>query len=203
MAEDEIKKVKANDLKLVLASSSPRREEILKKLKLKFTIVPSKINEDDFEYEDPVKLVRTLAEKKAKSVSDLVEDALVIAADTVVVFNDHILGKPKNKFDARKMLKMLSSKEHQVITAVAVVNSQNKKTYVDNSITDVKMINLSDSEIDNYIETGEPLDKAGSYAIQGFGGLFIEEIKGSYHSVVGLPIHQLAKLLNNFDYGIL
>ncbi|RAK09367.1 septum formation protein [Halanaerobium saccharolyticum] len=192
-----------SDLKLVLASASPRREEILAQLNLKFTIVPSKVNEDDFTSSDPVELVKILAEEKAKSVSNLVEDAIIIAADTVVVHNDQILGKPAGKLEAKKILKKLSSDQHQVITGIAVLNSSSGESYVDYNITEVKMTALSQEEINNYVDTGEPLDKAGSYAIQGFGGLFIEEIKGSYYSVMGLPIHQLAKLLHKFNYGIL
>jgi septum formation protein len=200
-----IKKINnvANDLKLVLASASPRREEILKNLNLKFTIVPSKINEEEFTNSDPSELVKILALEKAESVSELVEDAIVIAADTVVVYDNQILGKPEDEADAKNMLKTLSSNHHQVITGFAVLNSQTGESYIDHNITDVKMVTITDQEIDNYIETGEPMDKAGSYAIQGFGGLFVEEIKGSYHSVMGLPIHQLAKLLDKFNYGIL
>ncbi|KXS48248.1 MAG: Maf-like protein [Halanaerobium sp. 4-GBenrich] len=192
-----------NDLKLVLASASPRREDILKKLDLKFTIVPSKIDEGEFTNNNPIELVKTLALEKAKSVSNLVEDALVIAADTVVVYDQKILGKPEDEEAAKKMLQTLSDKHHQVITGIAVLNSQNKKSYVEYNITDVKMTNMTEKEIDSYVDTGEPMDKAGSYAIQGFGGLFVEEISGSYHSVMGLPIHQLAKLLDKFNYGIL
>jgi len=198
-----IKKANNNNLKLVLASASPRREEILKQLNLKFTIVPSKIDEDSFKIDDPVELVKTLAAEKAKSVSELVEDAVVIAADTVVVYDDQILGKPGGKLEAKKMLKKLSSNQHQVITGLAVLNSQSGERYVDFNITDVKIKALSESEIDNYVETGEPLGKAGAYAIQGLGGLFVEEIRGSYYSVMGLPIHQLAQLLDKFNYGIL
>lgn len=192
-----------NELKLVLASASPRREEILSQLNLKFTIVPAKIDEENFTNSDPVELVKVLAEEKAKSVSKLVEDAIVIAADTVVVHNGNILGKPANESEAKEMLKKLSSDQHQVITGVAVLNSSSGKVHVDYNITDVKMTALSEQDINSYVGTGEPLDKAGSYAIQGFGGLFVEEIKGSYYSVMGLPIHQLAKLLDKFNYGIL
>ncbi|TDX41836.1 septum formation protein [Halanaerobium congolense] len=192
-----------NDLKLVLASASPRREEILKKLNLKFTIVPSKIDEENFTSDDPIELVKTLALEKAKSVSNLVEDAIVIAADTIVVYDQKILGKPEDEAAAKKMLQTLSGSDHQVITGVAVLNSQNKESHVDYNLTDVTMTKMSQKEINSYVETGEPMDKAGSYAIQGFGGLFVEEIKGSYHSVMGLPIHQLARLLDKFNYGIL
>ncbi|MFP4198563.1 MAG: Maf family protein [Halanaerobium sp.] len=192
-----------SDLKLVLASASPRREEILAQLNLKFTIVPSKIDESNFDQSDPIKLVKLLAEEKAKSVSKLVEDAIIIAADTVVVHDEKILGKPAGKLDAKKMLKKLSSDQHQVITGVAVLNSRSGESHLDYNITEVKMAELSEKEIENYVETGEPLDKAGSYAIQGFGALFVEEIRGSYYSVMGLPIHQLARLLDKFNYGIL
>lgn len=192
-----------NRAKLVLASSSPRREEILKQLKLKFTIVPGKIDESKFTETNPEKLVKTLALEKAKSVSNLVEDALIIAADTVVVCEDEILGKPEDSEEAKEQLKLLSGKEHQVMTGIAVLSSETGEVYVENNITLVKMLNMSDEKIDKYISTGEPLDKAGSYGIQGFGGLFVEGIKGSYYSVVGLPIHQLAEILDKFNYGIL
>lgn len=192
-----------NNMKLVLASASPRREEILKKLNLKFTIVPAKIEEDSFDAADPVELVKTLALEKAKTVSKLVEDVLIIAADTVVVQNGQILGKPEDELEAKKMLRQLSSRQHQVITGLTVLNSQTEASLVEYNITDVTMGKISEKEIENYISTGEPLDKAGAYAIQGFGGLFIKEIKGSYYSVMGLPIHQLKELLNNFNYGIL
>ena len=192
-----------DNLKLVLASGSSRREEILEGLDLKFTVVPSKLDESKFENDDPIELVKTLAEEKAKSVSKLVEDALVIAADTIIVYENEVLGKPEKKSEARRTLKMLNGDKHQVITALTVMNSQSKKFYSVENITDVKMMELSEEEIKTYVETGEPLDKAGSYAIQGLGGLFIEEIKGSFYSVMGLPIHQLAKLLDKFNYGIL
>jgi septum formation protein len=192
-----------NRTKLVLASSSPRREDILKQLKLKFTIVPGKIDESKYTETDPEKLVKKLALEKAKSVSDLVEDALIIAADTVVVYENEILGKPEDSEEAKEQLKLLSGKEHQVMTGIAVLSSETGELYVENNITFVKMLNISDEKIEKYVNTGEPLDKAGSYGIQGFGGLFVEGIKGSYYSVVGLPIHQLAEILDKFNYGIL
>ena len=191
------------DKKLVLASASPRREEILKHLKLKFTIIHPKIDENNFNRESPEELVKILAEKKARSVVDIAENALIIAADTIVVLDGEILNKPADTEEAKKMLQLLSNKEHQVITALAVLDSDSSEIFVESNITDVKMLELSSDDIDKYLSTGEAMDKAGSYAIQGFGGLFIESIKGSYYSVVGLPIHQLAKLLKKFNYGIL
>mgnify|MGYP006282256697 CR=1 FL=1 len=192
-----------NKAKLVLASSSPRREEILNQLKLKFTIVPGKIDESNFNSSSPEELVKTLAVEKARSVSGLVEDALIIAADTIVVYEDQILGKPADQSEAKEQLKLLSGREHNVITGIAVLDSETDEVLVDRNITRVKMLNFNEEKIDKYISTGEPMDKAGSYGIQGLGGLFVEEIEGSYYSVVGLPIHQLAELLDKFNYGIL
>ena len=192
-----------NKAKLVLASSSPRREEILNQLKLKFTIVPGKIDESNFNSSSPEELVKTLAVEKARSVSGLVEDALIIAADTIVVYEDQILGKPADQAEAKEQLKLLSGREHNVITGIAVLDSETDEVLVDRNITRVKMLNFKEDKIDKYISTGEPMDKAGSYGIQGLGGLFVEEIEGSYYSVVGLPIHQLAELLDKFNYGIL
>ncbi|MGM0603120.1 MAG: Maf family protein [Bacillota bacterium] len=189
--------------KLVLASASPRREELLKQLKLKFTIVPSRIDESQFDNLKPVDMVEKLAFAKAEAVSNLVEDTIIIAADTVVVYQDKVLNKPKDAEDAKNMLSTLSGKEHQVITAVALINSETDEYLVEHNITSVFMEEISGEEIDKYIETGEPMGKAGAYAIQGFGALFVREIKGSYYSVVGLPLNQLSKMLKKFDYGIL
>lgn len=192
-----------NKLKLVLASASPRREEILKNLNLKFTIVPAKIDESEFISSDPVEMVENLSVKKAEAVASLVEDALVIAADTIVVLGDEILGKPGSQPAARQMLKQLSNQEHYVMTGVSVLNSQTGEIETAHEITKVKMMELSQQEIEEYVSTGEPMDKAGAYAIQGLGALFIEEIIGSHYSVVGLPVNQLFKILRKFNYGIL
>lgn len=192
-----------NKLKLVLASASPRREEILKNLNLKFTIVPAKIDESEFTSSDPIEMVENLSVKKAEAVASLVEDALVIAADTIVVLGDEILGKPGSQPAARQMLKQLSNQEHYVMTGVSVLNSQTGEIETAHEITKVKMMELSQQEIEEYVSTGEPMDKAGAYAIQGLGALFIEEIIGSHYSVVGLPVNQLFKILRKFNYGIL
>lgn len=189
--------------KLVLASGSPRREEILKQLKLKFTIIRPKIDENNFNGDTPEDLVKILAEKKARSVIDIAENALIIAADTIVVLDGDILNKPADAEEAKKMLQRLSDREHQVITSLAVLDSDSGEIMVECNITDVKMLELTNDDIDKYLSTGEAIDKAGAYAIQGFGALFVESINGSYYSVVGLPIHQLAKLLKKFNYGIL
>lgn len=189
--------------KFVLASASPRREELLNQLKLKFTIVPSRIDESQFNNLKPADMVEKLAVAKAEAVSVLVEDTVIIAADTVVVYQDRVLNKPEDAEDAKNMLSSLSGGKHQVITAVALMNSETNEYLVEHDITSVYMEEISEEEINKYIETGEPMDKAGAYAIQGLGALFVKKIKGSYYSVVGLPLNRLAKMLKKFDYGIL
>ncbi|MDI3547795.1 MAG: nucleoside triphosphate pyrophosphatase [Halanaerobiales bacterium] len=189
--------------KLILASASPRREELLKRLGLKFTIVPSKIDEDKFSNLPPVEMVQELARAKAEEVAELVEDTVVIGADTVVVFEDKIMGKPLNKSDAERMLSQLQGKRHSVLTGLAVYETRSNKVLVDYDRTDVYMRPLDNQEITGYINTGEPLDKAGAYGIQGFGGIFVERINGSYFTVMGLPIHKLALMLKEFSINIL
>ncbi len=188
---------------LILASASPRREELLKKLGLKFTIVPSKINENKYNDLTPGKLVKELARAKAEDVAQLVEDTVIIAADTVVVCNDRILGKPEDKDDARQMLRLLQGTKHEVITGLAVLSTRTGKSVVDNDLTEVYMRKMDNDEIIDYVDTGEPLDKAGSYGIQGLGGIFVEKIIGSYFTVMGLPIHKLAIMLKQFSIKIL
>ncbi len=189
--------------KLVLASSSPRREELLKRLDLNFTIVPSKINENELSGLSPEILVQEIARAKAEEVAELVEDTVIIAADTVVVKDEKIIGKPKDKDDARKMLEYLQGKTHKVYSGIAVLSTTSGKTLVDVDYTDVYIRSMDEREINEYIATGEPLDKAGSYGIQGFGGIFIEKINGSYFTVMGLPIHKLALMLKKFNINII
>jgi len=132
-----------------------------------------------------------------------VEDDLIISADTIVVFDDKILSKPKDKEDAFQMLKMLSNNKHQVYTGLAVILTDDQMHFVGHDKTEVFMREIGDREIESYINTGEPMDKAGSYAIQGKGGIFVEKIIGSFFTVMGLPIHQLSKVLKNFNIEIL
>jgi len=189
-------------VKLVLASSSPRREELLKRLGLNFTIVPSKINED-IEGLAPDLLVQELARAKAEEVAELVEDTVIIAADTVVVNNNGIIGKPEDKNEAREMLKCLQGKCHTVFSGIAVLSTEEGRSLVDVDRTEVFLRQMDEQEINEYVDTGEPLDKAGSYGIQGFGGIFVEKINGSYFTVMGLPIHKLALMLKKFNINII
>ena len=185
--------------KVILASASPRRKELLKQMGISYEVIVPDIDEESFGLLPPNELVQTLAQMKAQAVANTVEEnSLVIAADTVVVLEGQILGKPKDELDAKQMLNMLSGKAHMVYTGVAIVDpatNRQERFVVD---TKIYMKVMSQEEIDAYILTGEPLDKAGSYGIQGRGGVFIERIEGDYFSVMGLPIARLYDLLKKF-----
>ena len=146
-----------------------------------------------------VSLVEKTAYNKALEVSKRADDdTLIVAADTVVVFDKKILGKPKDKADAKQMLKMLQGNTHIVVTAIAIIDNLEKKTLINSEKTKVTFDKLTDSEIDDYIKTGEPMDKAGAYGIQGLGCVFIQKVDGCYNNVVGLPAYLLAKMLKSF-----
>ncbi|QSQ09527.1 Septum formation protein Maf [Koleobacter methoxysyntrophicus] len=187
--------------KIILASASPRRKQLLEQMKLKFEVIPSNIFEDYQENREPEEVARDLAERKATDIARISEDSLVIGADTVV-FLDEILGKPKDEREALKILKKLSGKTHYVITGIAVIDSSTKKLVVDHEKTAVKMKKISEEEIKAYISTGEPMDKAGAYGIQGLGSVFVEEIHGCYFNVVGLPISKLYSILKGFGVDL-
>lgn len=189
--------------KLVLASSSPRRAEILKNLGVQFDIIPSDI-EERFTETKPHDIAKNLAFIKAKDVASKVErDRIIIGADTIVCKDDIVLGKPVSKDDAFHMLKELSGSIHKVVTGICVINNMNSTVYQDYEETIVCFKNLSDEEIWHYIHTGEPLDKAGAYGIQGLGGLFVKKIDGCYFNVVGLPIYKLYVLLGEMGINLL
>ena len=189
--------------KLVLASASPRREVLLKQLGLRFTIVPSKVQEEKFACLPPIKMVTELSLAKAREVGKLVEDTVVIAGDTIVLNQGDVLGKPKDKKEAVSMLKGLSGKTHKVLTGIAIFSTFDNKTMVDHDLTDVYMREITEDEIIKYVDTGEPMDKAGAYAIQGLGGIFVEKISGSYFTVMGLPIHKLQTMLKEFSVDVI
>ncbi|MDN5316239.1 MAG: nucleoside triphosphate pyrophosphatase [Thermoanaerobacterium sp.] len=191
-------------MKIVLASNSPRRREILSNIGLDFDVIPSNIAEETKE-EEPENIVMDLSRKKALCVAEkLDDDSIVIGADTVVVIDGEILGKPKDKGEAFSMLRNLSGRWHKVYTGVSVVSLRNRKIINDYESTDVYIKNLSNDMILNYIEKGECLDKAGSYAIQGYGSLIVERINGDYFNVVGLPISKLYDIfLKEFNISLL
>ncbi|MBI4620743.1 MAG: septum formation inhibitor Maf [Desulfobacterales bacterium] len=182
-------------MKLILASSSPRRKELLKQIGLRFAVVPSGVEEKIKDGECPVDHVLRLAEEKALDVAKDLKDSWVIAADTIVLVNGEILGKPAGKQDAYQMLLKLSGKEHRVITGFCILNTGNGETIKESVETTVTFKELTEEEIRGYIKTEEPFDKAGGYAIQGKGSFMIREIKGSYTNVIGLPICEVVEAL--------
>ena len=181
----------------VLASGSERRQELLHRIVDEFNIIVSDFDEDKILFKGNVdEYVVDLAKGKALSVKEsLKEEAIIIAGDTVVVLDDKILGKPNNEEDAYNMLKQLSGRTHRVYSGLVVINMYNNKIEQEFLYTEVKFSNLTEEEIESYIKTGEPLDKAGAYGIQGYGGVFIEGINGCYYNVVGLPLNLLNKML--------
>lgn len=181
---------------IILASSSPRRSKLLKDAGVDFIVEPSDIEELIDETLEPKEIVVSLAEQKAEAVSIKHHDDIVIAADTIVVFNGEILGKPKDEDDAYRMLKMLSNETHQVFTGVALQQGDKKHSFC--SKTEVKMKKLSELEINGYIQTKEPMDKAGAYGIQGLGGALVESYQGDFFTIVGLPLKDLLQALNEF-----
>ena len=187
----------------VLASSSPRRAEILKGLKIDFDVIASNV-EEKFTKNIPCEIVNDLALSKAKDVSSKVgRKKIIIAADTIVYRDGVILGKPASRDDAYNMLKMLSGSSHKVMTGLCIIDNRYDKIYQEHEETTVYFKELSDIEIWNYIDTGEPMDKAGSYGIQGFGGLFVEKIDGCYFNVVGLPIHKFYLMMGKIGVNLL
>lgn len=186
-------------MRIVLASASPRRKELLGQLGVEFEICVSDVDENISEAM-PARLVEELSSRKAEAVFRQVEgDVLVIGADTVVALQDRILGKPKNAEHAREMLRSLQSKEHQVYTGVTMYKRQNEKEVCNSfhECTNVKFYPMTEEEIQWYVNSLEPMDKAGAYGIQGVGARFVEKICGDYNNVVGLPLARLYQELKN------
>ncbi|HHT71239.1 MAG: Maf family protein [bacterium] len=184
--------------KLILASQSPRRKELLANLGVSFEVIPSREEEAGVLASDPGQLVEALARRKAEAVASALpadQELLVIGADTIVILDGTILGKPKNVGQAAVMLQGLSGRWHQVLTGVAVSDPESGCTLTAHEVTEVKFRSLTAEEIAAYVATGEPLDKAGAYGIQDKGALLVERIQGCYFNVVGLPLVKLAGLL--------
>lgn len=180
--------------KLVLASRSPRRAEILRAVGWEFEAIVAGIDESLLPDENPVAYVKRLARTKAQAVAAKVKTGLVLGADTTVVVDGEILGQPGDRENARRMLRLLSGKWHEVITGVAFVRAESNRTIVDHVVTRVRFSEMSEEEIEWYAVSDEPLDKAGAYAIQGRASLFIEEVQGEYFNIVGLPIRKVYEL---------
>ena len=188
---------------VVLASASPRRTALLKQMNIAHTIHPADIDESPRLNETPQALVTRLAAEKAQVVKAQLEaqysmtaDTVILASDTLIAFEGQSVGKPIDKADSKKILRMLSGKQHEVLTAISALSDSRQQTQV--ITTAVTFAALTDEQIDAYWETGEPADKAGSYAIQGIGGEFVVSINGSASAVIGLPLYETRQLLNAF-----
>jgi septum formation protein len=179
--------------RIVLASASPRRAELLQAAGIDFDIVPAHLDETPNPNEAPATYVRRIAEAKATAVASRTNGRVILAADTTVVVGNEMLGKPADAVDATRMLRLLSGRGHEVVTGVTLLRNGTRATRVDSTI--VEFAPLTDEEIAWYVATGEPHDKAGAYAIQGYASRFVTRINGSYSNVVGLPIALVYELL--------
>jgi septum formation protein len=188
---------------IILASNSPRRKELLKQIGLTFTTDPADVDERVLPGEGAEEYAVRVALDKARVAASRTGTGLVIAADTIVVVDDRILGKPLDIRDAERMLAMLSGRMHRVITGLAVMDAETGRTRTGAAITMVWFRDLTPPEIRSYVSTGEPLDKAGAYGIQEKGALFVEKIDGCYFNVVGLPLSLLGEMLRNFGIILL
>ncbi len=189
--------------KLILASASPRRKKLLSKIGLTFEVIPSNYEEnlpdDNFTYEK----IETLALNKGKEVAArTTENAIIISADTVVVLDGKILGKPHSKQEAFEMISHLSGKAHEVITSIAMIDLESQKTLLNSCTTKVFFREITKEEVEKYISTDEPYDKAGGYAAQGLAAIFIEKIDGCFNNVVGISVYEVAKMLKALGYSI-
>ena len=188
--------------KIILASSSPRRKNLLLQIGLKFEVDPSSYEEDMSLKMEAKELAEFLSLGKAKDVAQRHKDSIIIAADTFIVFEKELLGKPKTKEKAKAMLQKLSGKAHSVITGFTIIDTKTRKQISKSVETKVYFKRIPEQEIDTYVASGEPLEFAGAYAIQHFGGLFVEKIEGDYFNIVGLPILPLVTELKNFSVDI-
>ena len=192
---------------LVLASASPRRQELLRNAGIEFAVLPADVDEIPLQGEGARACAQRLAREKAWKVWRARQGDVVLGADTIVVVDGVILGKPVDDNDAARMLRLLAGRRHQVVTGVCLVRSNlvgsHEDTVVDCETTLVTMAELSDEEILDYVETGEPMDKAGAYAIQGIASRWIPRIEGDYSNVVGLPVARVYRMLRDWKIGML
>ena len=181
--------------RIILASQSPRRKYLLENAGLVFEVMPSQLDENSIGLSTPAHYVKELAEAKAQEIAEKHSHSWVIGADTIVMLDDQILGKPASEDEARSMLRQLSGRVHQVYTGVCICCRSRGRSWSETVVTDVRFKHLTDAEIDWYIQSGEPFDKAGAYAIQGLGTFLVRRISGSYTNVVGLPVCEVIEYL--------
>ncbi len=188
-------------MKIILASQSPRRRELLQKAGIPFSIRNIEISEEIYKEEKPQDYVLRMAETKAKEGAQQEENAIVIGADTIVCIDNEILGKPKDKEDAANILKKIKGRKHLVYTGVSLNMNKSEKIVSFVEKTEVHFAEMSEEEISDYIETGEPMDKAGAYGIQDKGALFVKKINGCFYNVMGLPLRRVYEELNILTEG--
>lgn len=188
-------------MQIVLASASPRRQELLRQVGVSFVVEPSNVAEQVTEPMTPAKLVEHLALIKAREIAGRRPDAIVLGADTIVVVDGQVLGKPADRAEAIAMLERLAGREHLVMTGVALV--QNGRTLVSHEETAVRFGPLTRERIERYVDSGEPIDKAGAYGIQGRAAALIHSISGDYFNVVGLPLYRTVQMLSQFGVTVL
>lgn len=193
--------MKNNDMKkLILASASPRRSELMKQAGFDFSVIVSDTTEKFEDGLSPDSLVESLAKQKAMAVADKIEkDALIIGADTLVVLGDAVLGKPKDEYDAKRMIGLLQGNTHFVYTGLCVIEKKTGRSILHAEKTAVRFSDMTEKEIDAYVSSGESLDKAGAYGIQGSCAIHIDRIEGCYFNVMGLPLNALYKILKQFS----
>ena len=189
-------------MEIIFASKSSGKKQLLKKLGIKFKIDPSDYKERMDLKLRPKELTKYLSYQKAKVVAKKYKSAIIIATDSFITFEGRLLGKPHTEKKARKMLKELSGKAHSVITGFTIINTKNKKTISKSVETKVYFKKLTQKDIDNYVKTKEPLDKAGAYAIQGLGASLVNRIEGDYSNIIGLPLKTLTESLKKFNIKI-
>lgn len=178
---------------IILASASPRRRELLKSLGIPFKVVPSNFEELGLDGEVPARAAKRLAKAKALAVARRFPEAVVLAADTIVLLGKEVMGKPKSLAEAERMLKKLSGRTHRVITGFCLLNTEDNRVIKRAVTTKVKMKRITAAELKGYLSSGEPFDKAGAYAVQGVGAFLIESVQGSYSNVVGLPLAEVSE----------
>lgn len=189
---------------LILASGSPRRQELIRLLGLPLEVVPSNVDEDTPTEWTPEQIVEGLSQRKALAVREQLasgqapDSSIIIGSDTIVVLDREVMGKPRDKEDALRMLRALSGGVHEVYTGVSCVRASDGKAITSHRVTKVRMRKLTDEQLLRYIDSGEPMDKAGAYGIQELGSLLVESIEGDFFTVVGLPVSLLAAMLETF-----
>jgi septum formation protein len=189
--------------RLILASGSPRRKELLTKIGLQFEVQPADYDESQISCSDPCEMAKNISLAKARAVAERNPDAVIIAADTFGCLEGILLGKPQTADEAERMLRALSGKPHQVITGFTIIDMSAGKTVTRSVETTVYFRDLSAAEITAYINTGEPMDKAGAYAIQGLGAVLVDRIEGDFYNIIGLPLSALVESLKEFGIRVL